>query len=85
MRLKKLMYGMINSKEVFSDELTNWLIYKAGFKQTQCYMSMYYKNALHVSKLVVLYYVDDFIYWYTYEELGKFLCVHLERDYIRTS
>ena len=32
-------------------------------------MSVYYKYAPYGSKLVVLTYVDDFVYWYTYEEL----------------
>ena len=34
-------------------------------------MYIYYKYAPDVSKLVVLYYVDEFVYWYTSEELGK--------------
>ena len=34
-------------------------------------MSIYYKCAPDGSKLVVLYYVDDCLYWYTYEELVK--------------
>ena len=34
-------------------------------------MSVYYKYAPDSSKLVVLYYIDDCVYWYTYEVLGK--------------
>ena len=34
-------------------------------------MSIYYKYVPDGSKLVVLYYFDDFLYWYTYEELLK--------------
>ena len=34
-------------------------------------MSIYYKYAPYGSKLVVLYYVDGCVYWYKYEELGK--------------
>ena len=34
-------------------------------------MSKYYKYALYEFKLVVLYYVDDCVYWYTSEELVK--------------
>ena len=34
-------------------------------------MSIYYKYAPDGSKIVVLYYVDDCIYWYTNEDLGK--------------
>ena len=34
-------------------------------------MSIYYKYAPDGSKIVVLYYVDDFVYWYTNENIGK--------------
>ena len=34
-------------------------------------MSIYYDYAPYGSKLVVLYYVDECVYWYTYEELVK--------------
>ena len=34
-------------------------------------MSIYYKYAPDGSKIVVLYYVDDCIYWYTNEDIGK--------------
>ena len=34
-------------------------------------MSIYYKYAPYGSKIVVLYYVDDCVYWYTSEALGK--------------
>ena len=34
-------------------------------------MSIYYKYAPDGSKIVVLYYVDDCVYWYTNEDLGK--------------
>ena len=34
-------------------------------------MSIYYKYALDGSKNVVLSYVDDCVYWYTNEDLGK--------------
>ena len=33
-------------------------------------MSVNYKYAPDGSKLVVLSYVDECVYWYTYEELG---------------
>ena len=36
-------------------------------------MSIYYKYATDGSNLVVLSYVDDCVYWYTYEELGIWL------------
>ena len=34
-------------------------------------MSIYYKYAPYGEKIVVLSYVDDFVYWYTSESLGK--------------
>ena len=34
-------------------------------------MSIYYNYAPDGSKFVVLYYFDDFVYWYTSEALGK--------------
>ena len=64
------MYGMTNSGNLFADELTEWLL-EAGFIQPQGQMSIYYKYAPDVSKIVVLYYVDGFVYWYTNEDLGK--------------
>ena len=64
------MYGMTNSGKLFSDELTEWLI-EEGFIQSQCQMYIYYKYEPDVSKIVVLYYVDDCVYWYTNEDIGK--------------
>ena len=55
---------MNNSWKLFSDELTEWL-FEAGFIQSQCQMSIYYNYALDGSKIVVLSYVDDCVYWYT--------------------
>ena len=34
-------------------------------------MSIYYKHALDVTKIVLLYYVNHCVYWNTYEALGK--------------
>ena len=34
-------------------------------------MYIYYKYALDGSKIVVLSYIDDFFYWYTNEDIGK--------------
>ena len=42
--LLKSMYGMTNSVKLFADELTEWLL-EAGFIQSQCQMSIYYKYA----------------------------------------
>ena len=62
------MYGITNSGNLFAYELTEWLL-EAGFIQSQCQMCIYYKYALDGSKIVVLYYVDDCVYWYTNEDL----------------
>ena len=64
------MYGITNSGKLFADELTDWLL-EAGFIQSQCHMSIYYKCAPDGSKIVVLSYVDDCVYWYTNEDLIK--------------
>ena len=34
-------------------------------------MSIYYKYAPYGSKIIVLYYVDDCVYWYNSEALEK--------------
>ena len=64
------MYGMTNSGKLFADELTEWLI-EEGFMRSLCQMFIYYKYAPDGSKIVVLSYVDDCVYWYTNEDLGK--------------
>ena len=61
---------MTNSGKFFDDELTEWLL-EAGFIQTQCQMSIYCKYELDGSKFFVLSYVDDCVYWYTNEYIGK--------------
>ena len=68
LKILKSMYGMTNSGKLFADELTEWLI-EEGFMQSQFQMSIYYKYAPDGSKIVVLYYVDDCVYWYTNEDL----------------
>ena len=67
------MYEMTNSGQSFSDEITNWLIDEAGFKHSQCQMSIYYNYTPYGSKSVVLSYVDGCVYLYTSEELVKWL------------
>ena len=52
---------MTNYEKLFADEWTEWLI-EAGFIQSQCKMSIYYKYAPDGSKIVVLSYVDDCVY-----------------------
>ena len=61
---------MTNYGKVFSDELTKWLL-ESGFILSQCQISLYYKYAPGGSEIVVLSYVDDCVYWYTNEYLGK--------------
>ena len=63
------MYEITNSRESFSDELTNCLIDEAGLKQLQCQISIYKKYSSDGSKLVMLFCVDYCVYWYKSEEL----------------
>ena len=42
-------------------------------------MSIYYKYAPDGSKIIVLSYVDDCVYWYTYEAIGKWFVDTLGR------
>ena len=64
------MYGMTNSGKLFVDELTEWLI-EAVFVQSQCQMSIYYNYAPDETNCFGLSYVDDCVYCYTSESLGK--------------
>ena len=64
------MYVITNSGKLFSGELIEWLL-EAGFIQSQCHISIYYKYALYGPKIIVLSYVDGCLYWYTSEALGK--------------
>ena len=70
MRLLNSMYGMTNYGKVFDDELTELLL-EAGFIQSQCQMSLYYKYEPDITMIVVLPYFNYCVYWYTYEALGK--------------
>ena len=47
LRLLKSMYGMTKYGKLFADELTEWLL-EAGFIQSQCQMSIYYKYSPYV-------------------------------------
>ena len=40
---------------------------ESGFKNSQYQISIYYKYESDGSKLAVLSYGDDFVYWYKYE------------------
>ena len=64
------LYIMNNSGKLFADDLIEWLL-EAGFIQYQCWMSKYHKYAPDGTKIIVLSYVDDCVYWYTSEALGK--------------
>ena len=55
------------TESYFFDELSNCPTDEEGFKSPQWKISIYYKYAPGVSKLVVLYYVDECVYWYKYE------------------
>ena len=55
------MYGITISGNIFSDDLTEWLL-DTGFIQSQCQMSIYYKYAPDKKHSVVLSYVDNFDY-----------------------
>ena len=70
LRLLKYMYGINNSGKLFAAELTELLL-GAGFIQSQCKMSIYYKYAQDGSKIIVLSYVDNCVYWYTNEVTRK--------------
>ena len=63
------MYGMTNSVRLFDDALKQCLL-EAGFIQSKYQMSIYYKYAPDGTKIVVLSYVDDFVYWYKSEDIG---------------
>ena len=68
------MYSMNNSGRLFADELIKWLL-EAGFIQYQFQISIYYKYAPYGEKKCFLYYVDDCVYWYASEALGKKLWI----------
>ena len=65
LRLNKYIYGITNYWKFFAGELTNWLIYEAGFNQSKFQMSVFYNYESDGSKLVVLSHVEDFVYCYT--------------------
>ena len=58
---------MTNSGNVFADELTKDLMDEQVLKHSPCKISIHYKYAPDGSKLVVLSYVDDCVYWYISE------------------
>ena len=64
------MCGITNYGELFADELTDWLL-ESGFIQSKFQMSIYYNYSPDGTYIVVLSYVDDCLYWYASEALGK--------------
>ena len=67
LRLNKSICGMTNYGQLFSDDITNLMIDVSGFKKSQFQISIYYKYTPGESNLVVLSYVDDCVFWFTYE------------------
>ena len=76
--LLKAMYGMSNSGKLFADYLTEWLL-EAGFIQSKIPMSIHNKYAPDGTKIVVISYFGDCVYWYTSEALGKWFVDTLGR------
>ena len=67
---------MTNSGKLFSDNFKERLL-EAGLIKAQYHMSIYYNYAPDGTNIVVLYYVDDCVYWYTYEAIGKWFVENL--------
>ena len=65
------IYHMDISGKISAGKLINWMIYEARFKQSECQISIQHKYEPNVSRLVVLYYVNDCVYWCLCEEIGK--------------
>ena len=65
------MYDMTSYGNIIADELINSMLDYAGSKKKQYQMYIYYKYVPDGSELVLLSYVDDCVYWYTYEWLDK--------------
>ena len=74
------MCVMTNYGNLFDDEFTEWL-FEAGFIEYQCQISIYYKDAPDGTKVVVLSYVDNLVYWYTYEDLGNIFVDTLRKTF----
>ena len=77
MRSLKYLYAMPKYEHLFADKLTYLLINEVGFKNTN-FGCLSIISTLQMGKIrsrwekiVVLSYVDYFIYWYTSEAPGK--------------
>ena len=79
--LLKPIYRMTSIIKWFADNFTVWLVYEAGFKQSQYQMTLYYKYVPYETKNVVLIYVDNCVYWYTSEAIVKWFVENLERRF----
>ena len=70
------MYGMTSNGKLSADDLTQWLL-EAGSIQSQYQMSIYYKYSPDGTNIIDLSYVDDRVYWYTSEALGRWFVYNL--------
>ena len=70
---------MTNSGKLFYGDLTYCFI-ESGFIHYQCQMSIYYKYSPYGRNMVVLSYVGDCVYLYTYEALVKMVCGHSRKE-----
>ena len=68
--LLKSMYGKNYSGNLFSDELTEWLI-ESGFILYQFSISIYYKYAPNGERKMFYLMLTNCVYWYIAEDLVK--------------
>ena len=78
--LLKPVYGMTKTEKLFSDELTERFL-EASFIPYQFKMFIYYKYAPDRSRIFFLSYVDDCVYWYTNEDIGKWFVDTLRKRF----
>ena len=70
LRSLKSMYGINNSGKLCADKLIEYFL-ESGFIQSQYQMSIYYNYAPYGPNILVLSYVDSFVYWYKSESFGN--------------
>ena len=78
------MYVMTNSGNLFSGELTEWLL-GGVFIRYQCQMSIYYKYAPDGKKLLSYLLLMTVYIGIQMKPLENGLCILWERDYMQTS
>ena len=78
LRLLKSLYSMNISGKLYANDLIELLL-EAGFIQSQFQMSIYYKYTPYGSKNIFFSYVDDCVYWYINEDIGKWFVDTLEK------